>query len=57
MKVYIGGYPNWLGPYQLAELTTKLGVSKDKAHKWGEWLSETRSMVVLMWMMRMCLNI
>ena len=41
MKVYIGSYPNWLGPYQLAELTTKVGVSKAKAQQWGEWLSET----------------
>jgi hypothetical protein len=50
MKVYIGGYPNWLGPYQLAELTTKLGVDKDRAYKWGEWLSETWVGDVLQWM-------
>ena len=50
MKVFIGGYPNWLGPYQLAELTIKLGVSKDKAHQWGEWLSETWVGDVLQWM-------
>ena len=50
MKVYIGGYPNWLGPYQLAELTIKLGVSKERAHKWGEWLSETWVGDVLQWM-------
>ncbi len=50
MKVYIGKYPNWLGPYQLAELTTKLGVSKDKAQQWGEWLSETWVGNVLQWM-------
>jgi hypothetical protein len=50
MKVYIGKYPNWLGPYQLAELTTKLGVSKAKAEQWGEWLSETWVGDVLQWM-------
>lgn len=49
MKVYIGGYPNWLGPYQLAELTTKLGVSKERAEKWGEWLSNTKVGDVLQW--------
>ena len=50
MKVFIGKYPNWLGPYQLAELTTKVGVSKKKAEKWGEWLSETWVGDVLQWM-------
>lgn len=50
MKVYIGGYPNWLGPYQLAELTTKLGVSKQKAEKWGEWLSNTKIGDLLQWL-------
>jgi hypothetical protein len=50
MKVYIGGYPNWLGPYQLAELTTKLGVSKQKAEKWGEWLSNTKFGDLLQWL-------
>ena len=50
MKVFIGGYPNWLGPYQLAELTTKVGVDKDRAYKWGEWLSETWVGDVLQWM-------
>jgi hypothetical protein len=50
MKVYIGGYPNWLGPYQLAELTKKFGVSEEKAHKWGEWLSETWVGDVLQWL-------
>ena len=50
MKVYIGGYPNWLGPYQLAELTTKLGVSKERAEKWGEWLSNTKIGDLLQWL-------
>lgn len=49
MKVYIGGYPNWLGPYQLAELTKKFGVSEERAHKWGEWLSETWVGDMLQW--------
>lgn len=50
MKVYIGDYPNWIGPYQLAELTTKLGVSKAKAEQLGEWLSETWVGNVLQWL-------
>lgn len=50
MKVYIGGYPNWLGPYQLAELTTKIGVSKQRAEKLGEWLSNTKFGDLLQWL-------
>lgn len=50
MKVYIGNYCHWLGPYQLAELTRKIGVSKERAYKWGEWLSETWVGDVLQWM-------
>lgn len=41
MKVYIGPYKNWFGPYQLAE---KLLFWKDKyedktVHSFGEWLA------------------
>lgn len=41
MKVYIGPYKNWVGPYQLAELLEYIGISKDKHHKIGEWLANT----------------
>jgi hypothetical protein len=29
MRVKIGPYRNWVGPYQLADLLQKFGVSKD----------------------------
>ena len=35
MKVYIGEYPSWFGPYQLADLTQKLGVSEGRAFQLG----------------------
>ena len=41
MKVYIGPYRNWWGPYQLANLLQKVGVSDDHCDKIGEWLSDT----------------
>ena len=41
MKVYIGPYKNWIGPYQIAE---KLMFWADKydesVHKFGEWLDK-----------------
>jgi hypothetical protein len=40
MRVKIGPYRNWVGPYQLADLLQKVGVSKDKCHDIGEWLSD-----------------
>lgn len=41
MKVYIGPYKNWFGPYQLAEkLLFWLDKHEDKrVHKFGEWLA------------------
>ena len=41
MKVYIGPYRNWWGPYQLANLLQKVGVSDDRCDKIGEWLADT----------------
>lgn len=41
MKVKIGKYVNWFGPYQMADLLQKVGVSEDRCHKIGEWLSDT----------------
>lgn len=40
MKVKIGPYINWFGPYQLADLLQKVGVSRDRCFEIGEWLSE-----------------
>jgi hypothetical protein len=41
MKVYFGPYKNWIGPYQVANLITKIGFSEEKADNLGEWLSNT----------------
>lgn len=39
MKVYIGPYVNWFGPYQLADLLKKVGVSEDTCYKIGQKLA------------------
>lgn len=49
MKVYIGPYTNWVGPYQIADLLQYVGVSKDRCHNIGEWLSETWVQKVCQW--------
>jgi hypothetical protein len=41
LKVYIGPYIDWFGPYQLAGLLEKIGVSENRCHKIGGWLGET----------------
>ena len=41
MKVYIGPYLTWWGPYQIADLLQKIGVSKDRCYKIGKWLADT----------------
>jgi len=41
MKVYIGPYRNWWGPYQLADLLKHVGVSEGRCFKIGEYLSHT----------------
>jgi hypothetical protein len=44
MKVSIGPYLNWWGPYQLLGLLTKIGFSDDLTHGWAErspdWLTK-----------------
>jgi len=40
MKVNIGPYINWIGPYQIADKFTWL-IGKDRADKFGDWLAET----------------
>jgi hypothetical protein len=39
MKVYIGPYKKWWGPYQIAELIPF--VSEDTSEKIGDWLAKT----------------
>ena len=47
MKVYIGPYKNWIGPYQLADMIPL--ISQDTSHKIGEWLAETWVNTVCEW--------
>jgi hypothetical protein len=39
MKVNIGPYKSWFGPYQLADLLQKVGVSEETCYKIGSYLS------------------
>ena len=39
MKVYIGKYKNWIGPYQLANMIPI--ISKDTSEKIGDWIAKT----------------
>lgn len=36
MKIKIGEYLNFWGPYQIIELLTHVGVSEDTCHRWAE---------------------
>ncbi len=41
MKIYIGPYKKWWGPYQLAELTKFIGFSENTRDRFGKWLNDT----------------
>jgi hypothetical protein len=49
MRVYIGPYKKWWGPYQLANLLQKVGVSEDRCDKIGGWLADTRIYDLCQW--------
>ena len=49
MKVYIGPYKNWIGPYQIADLLQYIGFSEDTCHKIGERLSKTFLNTICLW--------
>ena len=49
MKVYIGPYKNWIGPYQLADLLQKVGVSEDRCGELGKWLADTQLSTFCNW--------
>ena len=52
MKVYLGPFTSWIGPYQIADLLQYVGVGEDKCHDIGTWLAggpEKDS-----WLMRVC---
>lgn len=40
MKVRIGPYKSWIGPYQIAGLLKYVGVSDDKCHNIGGWMAD-----------------
>ena len=46
MRVNIGPYKNWWGPYQIADLLRYIGFSKKRCKKIGEWLNNTRFLEV-----------
>jgi hypothetical protein len=49
MKAYIGPFKYWWGPYQIADLLQKVGVSEDRCHSIGEWLADTPLMGICEW--------
>jgi hypothetical protein len=40
VKIKIGPYIPWIGPYQIAEKLEHLGVSHDRCHDIGSWISD-----------------
>lgn len=53
MKVYIGPYKNWIGPFQLAEkILFWMDKDDDRVHKFGEWLAGKDDHS---WLMKTCL--
>jgi hypothetical protein len=49
MKVYIGPYLNYWGPYQIADLLKYVGVSESYRKKIGKWLEKTPLSKILSW--------
>ena len=50
MKVRIGKYRKWIGPYQIAGLLRRFGISEDMTETIGEWLSDnTRLYELCQW--------
>ena len=41
MKIFIGNYINWWGPYQIVGLLQKVGLSKNWCDKLGKWTNDT----------------
>ena len=49
MKVKMGPYKNWIGPYQLVNLLQKVGVSEDRCGELGKWLADTQLSTFCNW--------
>ena len=41
MKVELGPYRNWIGPFQIADWLQHIGISEDRCYKIGKVLAET----------------
>ena len=50
MRINIGPYKNWFGPYQLAEKIKVFGFSEDTADKFGKWLCDGYTEKFLTWL-------
>jgi len=49
MKVFIGKYSKWWGPYQIADLLQKVGVSGDRCDNLGSWFAYTQLSTFCEW--------
>lgn len=49
MKVKIGKYINYFGPFQLADLLQYVGVSNERCYSIGEFLAETKLYEFMEW--------
>jgi hypothetical protein len=49
LKVYIGPYKKWWGPYQIADLLRYVGFSKSRTQRIGEWLADTPLLDLCEW--------
>ena len=49
MKVFIGKYHNWWGPFEIAFLLQKVGVREDRCDKFGQWLADTQLSTFCNW--------
>ena len=52
MKINIGPYLNYWGPYQIADLLQYVGVSEDRCEKIGDWLAKTPLNDLCQWIMK-----
>ena len=49
MRVKIGPYKNWIGPYQIADWLQYIGVNEETRYKIGGWLADTWVNSVSQW--------
>lgn len=49
MKIYIGPYRDWYGPYQIAEFLQYFGFSKKRCRRIGDWLNSTCFQEICEW--------